>query len=145
MPSANRRAPPEIPDVSASNWNNVRGAVHRFMRWARDSYSGLPADHQLTHLQTGPDALQAPGVPITSDPNLGADAGDGPSYALEDHRHDVELHGTNKGDLLVYNGSDYVALPAGEDGQLLTANSGASAGLEWTSRGEDLEYLAWAL
>jgi len=40
---------------------------------------------------------------------------------------------TTKGDLLVYNGSAYVRLGAGSDGQVLQSSASASAGLEWTT------------
>jgi hypothetical protein len=143
MPSANRRPPPEIPDISASNWNNARGAVHRFMTWSRQSYSGLPPQHAATHLVNAIDELQDAGPPAETDPNLGADVGEGPSYAREDHRHGIDLKGTTKGDLIVYNGSEYVRLPVGADGTVLTADSTQAAGLAWTTIAEDAEFLAF--
>jgi hypothetical protein len=89
------------------------------------------------------DALQAPGPPATVDPNLPADEGDGPSYALEDHRHGVDLHGANKGDLLVFTGSGWVAVPVGEDGTVLTADHVVTAGVSWTRVAVDAEFLAF--
>jgi hypothetical protein len=41
--------------------------------------------------------------------------------------------GTTKGDILVYDGSAWVRLPAGTDGYLLTADSGATEGVGWQS------------
>lgn len=41
--------------------------------------------------------------------------------------------GTVKGDVLVYNGSAWVALPAGTDGFLLAADSTAAEGVAWQS------------
>lgn len=38
---------------------------------------------------------------------------------------------TTKGDLLVYDGSAYIRLPAGLDGQVLTADSASPAGVKW--------------
>jgi hypothetical protein len=143
MPAANRRPPPEVPDISAQPWNNARAAVHRFMAWARADYSGLPAPHALTHLVDASDELPEPGTPITIDPNLGADEGDGPSFAREDHRHAIDLKATTKGDIIVYTGSGYVRLAVGADGTVLTADSAQAAGLAWTSVGEDAEFLAF--
>jgi hypothetical protein len=40
---------------------------------------------------------------------------------------------TNKGDIYVYNGSAIVNLPAGSNGQVLTANSSATDGVNWTT------------
>lgn len=144
MPSANRRPPPEIPDVSAAPWNNVRGAVHRFMTWSRQNYSGLPAEHAATHLQGAADALDAPGTPVTVDPNLGADDGAGPTYALEDHRHAIDLKLTTKGDLLAYTGTGYARVGVGTNGYVLTADSAQTAGIKWASNSEDAEFLALA-
>lgn len=39
-----RRAPPELPqDMSARSWEHSRAPIHRFLLWARRSYSGLAA------------------------------------------------------------------------------------------------------
>lgn len=43
--------------------------------------------------------------------------------------------GTTKGDILVYDGTAWVALPAGTDGTILTADSGAPDGVGWASAG----------
>ena len=40
---------------------------------------------------------------------------------------------SNKGDLLVENGSNVIALAVGSNGQVLTANSTTASGLEWTN------------
>lgn len=40
---------------------------------------------------------------------------------------------TTKGDIYVYNGSSIVNLPAGSNGQVLTANSATSSGLQYTT------------
>ena len=40
---------------------------------------------------------------------------------------------TTKGDLIAYDGSDNVRLPAGTAGQVLTADSTATTGLRWAS------------
>lgn len=41
--------------------------------------------------------------------------------------------GATKGDIVVFNGTAWVALPVGSNGQVLTANSGAAAGVEWAT------------
>lgn len=40
----------------------------------------------------------------------------------------------SKGDMIVYDGSRFVRFPRGEDGQVLTSRSTASAGLTWEDR-----------
>lgn len=40
---------------------------------------------------------------------------------------------TTKGDLLVYNGSAYVRLPVGTNGQVLSADSTTATGLKWVT------------
>lgn len=40
---------------------------------------------------------------------------------------------TSKGDILTYDGSSYVRLARGTDGQVLQSSSSATAGLEWTT------------
>lgn len=147
-----RRTPPEIPEISRLNWNNARGAVHRALRYlSKDAFNSLPAEHASTHLQGAVDALQAPGTPTQIDPNLGADPGDGPTYALEDHRHSIDLKLTTKGDLLTRDGTGYTRLPVGTDNQQLFADSTAATGLRWASApsgqlsAADLEYLTWVL
>lgn len=40
---------------------------------------------------------------------------------------------TTKGDLLVYDGTDYQRLPVGSDNQLLQADSGQATGLAWAT------------
>lgn len=41
--------------------------------------------------------------------------------------------GATKGDVLVYDGADWVVLPAGTDGYVLTADSGEAEGIAWNS------------
>lgn len=38
---------------------------------------------------------------------------------------------TTKGDLVVFDGSNHIRIPAGTDGQVLQANSGVTEGIEW--------------
>jgi len=48
---------------------------------------------------------------------------------------DVTITGAAKGDILVYNGSAWVDLTVGSDGQVLKAASGQATGLEWGAGG----------
>ena len=48
---------------------------------------------------------------------------------------DVTITGAAKGDILVYNGSAWVDLTVGSDGQVLKAASAQSTGLEWGAGG----------
>ena len=50
---------------------------------------GRPAPHAGTHDADGPDPLTTPGTPTTIRPDDAAGAGDGPSYAYEDHQHAI--------------------------------------------------------
>lgn len=43
---------------------------------------------------------------------------------------------TTKGDIITYDGSNYVRLPRGSDGQVLTSRGTASAGLVWEDAAE---------
>jgi hypothetical protein len=45
------------------------------------------------------------------------------------------LTGTATGDILVYNGTNWVNLAAGIDGQILSANSAVTEGIEWIADG----------
>lgn len=40
---------------------------------------------------------------------------------------------TRKGDIVVYDGTDAVGLPAGTDGYVLTADSAEAAGIKWAA------------
>lgn len=127
-----RRYPPELPEISAQDWPQARGPVHRLLKWVSQSlYNSIPAPHQATHLVGGSDALQAPGTPLSVDVNQAASIGVGPSLAREDHRHAVVTPLTTKGDLLVFNGSAYARLAAGTDYRYLVALAAASAGLSY--------------
>jgi len=143
-----RRPPPEIPDISAGSWNNMRGPVHRALKWmSQHLYGSLPAPHQATHLVDGSDQLQTPDNPATLDPNLGALVGTGPSYAREDHRHPLDLKLTTKGDLLTRTTTAYARLPVGTDGDALLADSTQALGLRYgpPKGAKNAEYLAWVL
>jgi hypothetical protein len=56
----------------------------------------------------------------------------GGSFALNDLT-DVTAPTATKGDMLVYNGSAWINLAVGVNGEVLTAASGAAAGVQWDS------------
>jgi hypothetical protein len=123
-------------------------AFRRLEEWLRAlsaDASGLPPTHAASHLAGGSDALETPGTPSTVTVNVGADAGDGPSFALEDHAHALDLGLTTKGDLLVRTATAYARLPAGRDGLALVANSSVPEGVAWDEEDEavNAEFLAW--
>jgi uncharacterized protein YkvS len=60
--------------------------------------------------------------------------GTGSQAARSDHRHALGI-GITKGDLLVRTASNWVRLPVGVDGEVLTAASGATEGVDWASAG----------
>ena len=51
---------------------------------------------------------------------------------------DVTVTAAAKGDILVYNGSAWVDLTVGSDGQILSSNSAQATGLEWVADGGGL-------
>lgn len=67
--------------------------------------------------------------------NQDGDAGSSNAPALEDHIHALNLGLAGKGDLLVFDGSEYAALPVGSDGDVLTADSGEPTGLKYDAAG----------
>lgn len=134
-----RRTPPEIPDISAGSWNNMRGPVHRALKFLTQyAFDSLPGLHAFTHLKGGSDALQTPGTPATLDPNVGAVVGVGPSYSYEDHKHALDLKLTTKGDLLAHTGAAYArkAQEAVADGSALLKDSAQATGMRWGAIGE---------
>lgn len=62
-----------------------------------------------------------------------------PQLATSDHTHrinnadDVGTGATTKGDILVFDGTDYERLPVGSDGQVLTADSAEALGVKWAT------------
>jgi hypothetical protein len=83
----------------------------------------------LDGLQHANSILQGtPGTP--TEVGTVSDAGVGPAPALDDHSHRFGIL-TAKGDLLTFDGTDPVALPAGSDGQLLSLASGALTWQKW--------------
>lgn len=145
LPTRGRRNPIDVPPLALKPWNLVAGPVERAIHALIALYDGLPSPHQETHLQGGTDALQTPGTPADLLLNVASDAGVGPSYALEDHKHRVDLGLTTKGDLLTYTGSAYGRLGVGANGQVLTADSASAGGIKWATSGsaEDAELIAF--
>lgn len=131
VPTRGRRNPTDVPSLAGKPWNLVAGPVERAIRALAALYDGLPSPHEDTHLQGGSDALQAPDTPEGLVLNGTADAGVGPSYALEDHVHALDLLLTTKGDLLAHTGSIYVRLGVGANDQVLIADSTQATGWRW--------------
>lgn len=139
------------------------GATTRFAGrpWSVDLSKSL--DKVLGHLRDGMSSVQRPPeTPTTVDGTAAADAGDGPAVALDDHQHDADVSGspgevalasaqgtgpgfslsahthrftilTTKGDVLAHDGTNPVRLPVGTNGKVLTAASGATPGVQWST------------
>lgn len=89
-----KRTPPTISDISALNWENARGPVHRALLWlTQDLFSSLPAPHAATHLKltTVVDGLAATAPPSAINPNGAAGSAGNPLNGLAsgDHVHDT--------------------------------------------------------
>jgi hypothetical protein len=84
-----RRQPPPIPTGAPPAPEFMWAKLLELWRWSMQGYIGLPAPHADTHLATGDDALQAPGVPVGVHLTDAA-IGDGPAYAYEDHQHNLD-------------------------------------------------------
>lgn len=89
MTTTGRRHPPILPDITKLNWPQARLVIWNHLMYQGDAYDGHPAPHQATHLLGASDALQFPGTPTTIRAGITADAGAGPSFAAEDHVHDI--------------------------------------------------------
>lgn len=94
---------------------------------------GHPQLHQETHLQGGLDPHPAPGTPTTLDPNLAGAVGTGTTYALEDHRHPLDLKLTTKGDSLTRDASGYAREAVGANETLHVADSAQTTGRRWAT------------
>jgi len=137
-----RRQPPPVPLGSTPRldviWTNL---LELWKYVLQGSYDGHPAPHSDTHLATGLDPLERPGMPegLGDEP----DPGGGPAYAYEDHVHASGL--AAKGDLLGHTATDNVAIPVGEDGQALVADSTVPAGVRWgvPTAADDAEVFAF--
>ena len=139
-----RRRPPPVPALSTMA---VPVAMRKLEEWLRSlsaDASGLPPTHEETHLAGGSDALDTPGTPTDVTVNVAANAGDGASYAYEDHQHGVDLGLTTKGDLLSRSSSVYARLPVGTAGQALVVDSAQTLGIKWgvPAAAEEAEFLA---
>ena len=141
-----RRRPPPVPALSKMSVETGMREIEKWLRALSADASGLPPTHEETHLVGGTDSLEAPGTPSTVTVNVAADAGDGPSFAREDHQHAVDLGLTAKGDLLSRTSSAYARLPVGvTDGQALIVASAETTGLKYgTPAGiEDAQLLGY--
>ena len=119
--------------------------LEEYLRAIKDGFSGLPQPHAATHRVAGEDPLATPATPTTTTVNVSADAGDGPSYALEDHQHAIDLGLTTKGDLLSRSSSAYARLAVGTAGQALIVDAAETSGMKWgtPASAEDAEMLGW--
>lgn len=98
---------------------------------------GLPQLHASTHLQGGSDPLRTPTTPSTLVLNEPSSKGTGTAYALEDHEHRIDLLLSTRGDLVGFDGTDYVVIDqsGAADGDVLTRDSGEPAHAKWSSPG----------
>jgi hypothetical protein len=87
--SVGRRQPPPIPTGPPPSVAFVWLKLLELWRWCLQGYIGMPAEHADTHLATGSDPLQTPGTP-TAVSLTDTEAGDGPAYAYEDHKHALD-------------------------------------------------------
>lgn len=144
-PTRGRRNPPDLPALTRLDWALAKKPIYELLRFlAQDSFDSIPAPHEETHLQGGDDALQTPEDPETLTLNAPTDVGEGPSYALEDHVHELDLLLTNKGDLLLYTGSAYVRRAVGANNTVLTADSAQASGVKWAApSSDDAEIIAF--
>jgi trimeric autotransporter adhesin len=99
----------------------------------------LDTNPGLVTASTGLKILLATGAPLTLTSGLNV-AVDNATIAIMSSQlivKDGAIAGAKfgwasaKGDLLVYNGTAYVALPVGTNGQVLTADSTQTTGLKW--------------
>ncbi len=139
-----RRRPPPVPALSKMSPEVAFRRLEEWLRALSADASGLPPTHAETHLAGGSDALETPGTPSTVTVNVGADAGDGPSFALEDHAHALDLGLSAKGDLLSRTSSAYARLAVGTAGQALIVDSAQTTGIKWgvPAAAEEAEFLA---
>lgn len=131
-PTRGRRNPTTIvPPLARLPWSLAAKAVDEALKHQDAAFDSLPSPHADTHLQDGADPLQTPGTPAELTLNSAADVGSGIAYALEDHRHALDLGLTTKGDLLAYTGSGYTRLGVGANDQVLIADSTQATGWRW--------------
>jgi len=93
--------------------------------------------HKLWHSESGgvPSGFKEI-TPTTLDPNAPPSTGNETNgWAAADHVHALDLLLTAVGDLLTRDGSGYVRIGVGTDGQALLADSTQSTGLRWGSAG----------
>jgi hypothetical protein len=148
------------------------GKVPQFAGKPWSPFMGRSLDEFLRNIHKGMSNLQGtPGTPETVSGTSVADPGTGPAPALDDHVHDLDVTGTpvsvgttnlqgtgagiartnhqhrvgivsNKGDILVSNGTNPIALGVGANGLVLAADSTTASGLVWSSVAADAELLA---
>ncbi len=97
-----------------------------------DALLNFAADEHVGHsgVSINPQAPLGGGGDITASRNITISIGAG----LENNAGTLQVEnadGASKGDIFVYDGSNYQRLPVGTNGQRLTANSATATGLEW--------------
>ena len=83
------------------------------------------------HLNGSSPAIPSGGLPVTFQGGTPYPDPNNPTLGVTDVSAYVAIPSPAKGTILVYNGSAWVPLAVGTDGQVLTAESGQSTGLEW--------------
>ena len=95
------------------------------------------SSHGSRHLPNGVDPLTT-AAPSTNVSNSSTNTvGTANSFARSDHTHELTLTIddisplTTKGDIMVRDATNSIRLPVGSNGQIISANSGTSSGVEW--------------
>lgn len=99
---------------------------------------GQTLDEILLRIQQGMANLQKrPRTPLTLSLNVASDAGVGPAPALDDHKHELDLGLSVKGDLPSHTGAAYATVTQGPalDGYVLKKDSTLPAGMKWDADG----------
>lgn len=97
---------------------------------------GQTLDEILLRIQQGMANLQKrPRTPLTLSLNVASDAGVGPAPALDDHKHELNLGLSTKGDLVSHTGTVYATVNQGVavDGDVLTRDVASLSGMKWST------------
>lgn len=98
---------------------------------------GNPQVHADTHLQGASDPLATPATPVASVINVASSSGTGTRYALDTHKHELNLGMTKKGSLLSHTGAAYATvdpdLSTPANGDVLTWDTGQAQNMKWAA------------